>query len=236
MRATTWLGVAAVMLSIHGGAAHAQTPCDRACLTGFVDTYFDALVANDPRRVPLASTAKLTMNAKRMALGESFWDGAERVVYRWDIMNPRLGDTGTEAVVQNADGSKTMMMVRLKVVNGEITEVETIRANEGDAGRLWGPDTLQEVSPALQLTIRPAEQDSYYALIAAAEGYWRAFQTNGTEHYHPAKRLPDLVRYENGLQTTGMVRDGRYVSAAQGFDEGRFVGRNLWDRRYPVVD
>src|SRR6185503_37155 len=27
-----------------------------------------------------------------------------------------------------------------------------------------------------------------------------------------------------------------YVSAAAGFDQGRFVGRNLWDRRYPVVD
>ena len=33
-----------------------------------------------------------------------------------------------------------------------------------------------------------------------------------------------------------MVRDGAYVSAAQGFDQGRFAGRNLWDRRYPVVD
>jgi len=32
------------------------------------------------------------------------------------------------------------------------------------------------------------------------------------------------------------VRDGAYVSAAAGFDQGRFVGRNLWDRRYPVVD
>jgi hypothetical protein len=33
-----------------------------------------------------------------------------------------------------------------------------------------------------------------------------------------------------------MVRNGAFVSAAEGFDKGRFIGRNLWDRRYPVVD
>ncbi|HEY8519844.1 MAG TPA: hypothetical protein VIN61_07180 [Gammaproteobacteria bacterium] len=236
MRFTTWLGAAAALLALWGGAGRAQTACDRACLTGFVDRYFEALVANDPRAVPLARNAKLTMNGRTMTLADSFWDGAERVVYRWDIVNARRGDTGTEAVVLNDDGSKTMLMLRLKVLNGQITEVETIRANEGDADRLWGPDNLTEVSPVLQQSIRPAEQDSYYGLIATAESYWRAFQTNGTEHYHPARLLPDVKRFENGLQTTGLVRDGRYVSAAQGFDEGRFIGRNIWDRRYPVVD
>jgi hypothetical protein len=48
--------------------------------------------------------------------------------------------------------------------------------------------------------------------------------------------LPDSRRFENGLQTTGLVRDGAFNSTAKGFDEGRFLGRNLWDRRYPVVD
>ena len=83
--------------------------------------------------------------------------------------------------------------------------------------------------------MREADQDSY-RLIAAAESYWRAFQTNGTPDYHRASLMPDTQRFENGFQTTGMVRDGAYVSAAQGFDQGRFLGRNLWDRRYPVVD
>ena len=38
----------------------------------------------------------------------AFWAGAGRTVYRWDIANDRLGDTATEAVVLNADGSMTM--------------------------------------------------------------------------------------------------------------------------------
>jgi hypothetical protein len=217
-------------------ASEAATPCNRACLTGFVDTYFKALAANTPGAVPLAPNAKITFNGRLVKLDQAFWDSAERTVYRFDIVNERLGDTGTEAVVLNADGSKSMYMVRLKVLDGKVTEVETIRANKGEADRLWDPDQMKEVSPALLLSIREADRDSYYGLIAAAEAYWRAFQTNGTPQYHPAPLLVDTKRYENGLQTTGMVRDGAYVSAAAGFDAGRFLGRNLWDRRYPVVD
>jgi hypothetical protein len=186
--------------------------------------------------VPLAANAKITINGRSVTLADAFWDAADRIVYRFDIVNDRLGDVATEAVVQNTDSSKTMYMVRLKVAAGKITEVETIKANKGEADRLWDPDNLKEVSPALQLSMRPADQDPYYGLIAAADGYWRAFQTNGTEEYHPAALLPDARRFENGVQTTGMVRNGAFVSAAEGFDKGRFIGRNLWDRRYPVVD
>jgi hypothetical protein len=230
----------AALIAIAAQALHAQAPaaaaCHRACLTGIVDTYFKALTANTPAAVPLAANAKITQNGKVLPLGSTFWASADKTVYRFDIVNERLGDVGTEAVVQNADGSKTMFMVRLKVAGGKISEVETIKANQGEADRLWGPDNLKEVSPALQLSLREADRDSYYGLIAAAESYWRAFQTNGTKDYHPAALLPDTRRFENGVQTTGMVRDGALVSAIEGFDAGRFIGRNLWDRRYPVVD
>jgi len=233
------LSTAAVALCLGLMAAQitaAKTDCNRACLTGFADTFFKALAANTPNAVPLAPSAKVTINGRAVPLAQAFWDGAERAVYRFDIVNPRLGDSATEAVVLNADGTKTMYMVRLKVLDGKITEVETIKANKGEADRLWDPDNLKEVSPALQLTMREADQDSYYGLVAAAESYWRAFQTNGTPEYHRAALLPDTKRFENGVQTTGLVRDGAYVSAASGFDQGRFLGRNLWDRRYPVVD
>jgi hypothetical protein len=216
--------------------AQSKSACNRACLTGFADTYLKALAGNTPNAVPLAANAKITFNGRAVTLADAFWDSADRIVYRFDIVNDRLGDVATEAVVQNSDSSKTMYMVRLKVADGKITEVETIKANKGEADRLWDPDNLKEVSPSLQLSLRPADQDSYYGLIAAAESYWRAFQTNGTEEYHPAALLPDARRYENGVQTTGMVRNGAFVSAAEGFDKGRFIGRNLWDRRYPVVD
>lgn len=226
----------AVFTSGAAGIVHAKPACDRACLTGFADTYFKALVDNHASTVPLAPNVKVTLNGQAMKLEQAFWDSAERTIYRWDIVNEQLGDVASEAVVLNTDGSKTMYMARLKVLNGKITEVETIKANKGEADRLWDPDNLTAVSPALQLSIREADQDSYYALVAAAESYWRAFQTNGSDTYHPASLMPDARRFENGVQTTGLVRNGVYASASEGFDKGRFKGRNLWDRRYPVVD
>jgi hypothetical protein len=232
---TRALFVTAALLA-GSASTSAAADCNRVCLTGFVDIYLNALTANRPAAVPLATNAKVTNNGRLVKLDQAFWDGAERTVYRFDIVNERRGDTATEAVVLNADGSKTMYFVRLKVLDGRVTEVEAIRANKGDADRLWDPDALTTVSPGLQLSIPEPQRDSYYGLIAAAEGYWRAFQTNGTPAYHPAKLLVDTKRYENGLQTTGMVRDGVFVTAASGFDSGRFVNRNLWDRRYPVVD
>jgi len=231
------LGIVALAAFAAGATpASAQTPCDRACLTKVVDAYFAALIANDAAALRQAARARITENGAEKKLAETFWDGAQSVAYRFDIVNTNRGDTGTESVVVNADGSKTLHMLRLKVAGGAITEIETIKANQGEADRLWDPDRLSSVSPDLQLTIREAERDSYYALIAAAEGYWRAFQTNGTPDYHPAPLMPDARRFENGLQTTGLVRDGQFVSAQSGFDAGRFVNRNIWDRRYPVVD
>jgi hypothetical protein len=220
-------------------SAHAQAPtpaCDRACLTSIVDAYYAALIASDARKLPQASRARITENGAEKKLADTFWASADATIYRFDVINTKRGDTGTEVVIRNADGTKTMQMLRLKVQNGAITEIETIKANQGDADRLWGPDQLTEVSPAFTLSIREAERDSYYDLIAAAESYWRAFQTNGTPAYHRARLLPDSRRFENGFQTTGLVRDGQFNDTSRGFDEGRFLGRNIWDRRYPVVD
>ena len=238
MKRSTLVCLLLMCVPFMSGQAAAQIGCERACLSGHLDTYFNALTANTPNAVPLAANAKISDNNRLVSLREAFWASAEAVPYRWDIANPRLGDVAAQAIVRNSDGTLTMIMVRLKVAANAITEVEVIRANEGDADRLWGPERLLDypLSGNLDNSIRVADRDSYYRLIAAAEGYWRAFQTNGTEEYHPADLLYDTDRFENGLQTTGTFPDGSFRSAPEGFDAGRFIGRNLWDRRYPVVD
>jgi hypothetical protein len=210
--------------------------CDRACLTKLVDAWYAALVANNAAGLPQAAGARITENGKEKKLADTFWASAEQVVWRFDIANMHRGDTGTQAVVRNADGSKTMHLLRLKVKAGSITEIEIIKCNQGEAGALWGPDQLTTVSPLLTLSMREQERDSYYDLIGAAESYWRAFQTNGTTLYRRARIAPDTQRFENGVQTTGVVRNGVFNDTQRGFDEGSFIGRNLWDRRYAVVD
>jgi hypothetical protein len=216
----------------------APVTCDRACLTKFIDKYYAALVANDARALPEAARAKITLNGDAVPLANAFWASAEKVRWRFDIVNEHLGDTGTEVVVTNADGSETMEVLRLKVANGAITEMEIIRCHKGDAGDAWwGPEQLDpEPSDYLKLPIPPAERDSYYQLVAVGDGYFRAFQTNGTPDYHRTDVMVDTTRHENGAHFTGLVRNGVYTTVATGFDRGQFLGRNLWDRRYPVVD
>ena len=227
-----------VSLLVSVSPAQTQDVCDRACLEAHVSSFLDALYSGSTDDVALARGAKISDNNRLVRLRDALWDGAEETAYRWDIANPRLGDVATEVVIRNADDSYTMAVVRLKVQDNQITEIEVIRANEGEADRLWGPERLVDYPLSRNLTnsIRVADRDSYYRLIAAAESYWRAFQTNGTDEYHRADLLYDADRFENGLQTTGQFPDGGFRSAPDGFDTGRFIGRNLWDRRYPVVD
>jgi hypothetical protein len=218
--------------------AWAPVTCDRACLTKFIDAYYEALVANDARALPQAARARITLNGDQMPLASTFYPAAQKVRWRFDAVNERLGDTGTQVVITNADGSETMEVLRLKVANGAITELEIIRCHKGDAGDAWwGPEQLDpEPSSFLTLPIPPAERNSYYELAAIADGYFRAFQTNGTPDYHRADLLPDTRRFENGAHFTGTYRDGVYTTAADGFERGRFIGRNLWDRRHAVID
>ncbi len=59
------------------------------------------------------------------------------------------------------DGSKTMMVLRLKVINGAITEIEKASSATRAKRGYWGnPDSLTTVSPRLTLSIREAERDS----------------------------------------------------------------------------
>src|SRR5690606_30336895 len=211
--------------------------CDRACLTRFVDAWLDGLIANDASVIPLAPGAKITLNDDVVDVRGAFWSGAASVQSRIDIANPRWGDTGTQAVINNDDGSQYLYALRLKVKDRAITEAEAILVRGADDGGLFDPSALRAPSPSFNLSIRPAEQDSYYDLVAAAESYWRAFNTNGTDEYHPAALWPNVPRVENGVATANVAHgDDPPMTAAEQFDLGVHAGRNAWDLRYPVVD
>jgi hypothetical protein len=65
--AITFIGI------VFGGVAPGQNTCYKACLEGFIDRYLDALVAHDPKLVPLARSVKFTENGQRLEPGDGFW-------------------------------------------------------------------------------------------------------------------------------------------------------------------
>ena len=72
--------------------APSNAPCDRACLTGFIDSYFKALLAHDDRALPQAVRARITENGAEKSLANTFWDGAAETVFRFDVVNARRGE------------------------------------------------------------------------------------------------------------------------------------------------
>ena len=131
----------------------------------------------------------------------------------------------------------TIVAMRLKVENHLITEVESILVPGDDPAVFHAPEKFVEVPRYFTRTIRPAEQNSRYELMAAADAYFRAFQSEGTPDYIRAPLLPSTLRFENGVQATNVdLKVHKATTAAEQFDNAMFKGTKIYDRRYPVVD
>jgi hypothetical protein len=47
--------------------------CNRACLEGLINQYLDAVLAHDPKRLPLSADVKYTEQEQVMSVGDGFW-------------------------------------------------------------------------------------------------------------------------------------------------------------------
>ena len=214
----------------------AKYDCDRACLQQISDKYFEALAKHDPSVAPFAPDVRYSETGKVLKIGEGLWQHAGAPTYRLEIFDPETGGIGIDAVVPDG-GVPTIVGMRLKVENHLITQVESILVRGDDPAVFHAPEKLVEVPRYFTRKIRPAEQNSRYELIAAADAYFRAFQTEGTPDYIRAPLLPSTLRFENGVQATNVdLKVHKATTAAEQFDNAMFKGTKIYDRRYPVVD
>ena len=108
------------------------------------------------------------------------------------------------------------MFVRLKVVDRRIAEIETIVARVGDQ-RWFAPETLANALRHLRAArCRRAERHSRAELVAAADAYFTAVQTEGTPEFKQAPFDPALKRFENGQQTTNVTANPVSSSGTRG--------------------
>ena len=84
MRVTAAVAVVLAVLpaGLSGGRLDASTgpiplKCDRACLERVVDQYLAAVVAHDPKHVPLSADVRYTENNQLLAVGDGFWKTAQ---------------------------------------------------------------------------------------------------------------------------------------------------------------
>jgi len=101
-------------------------------LSSTTDAYFTALAAHNPSTLPLAGNAKFTENGEVVAIGAGgLWQTAGALVYKHTALDTMECQAMSQAVVP--DGTTNIpFALRLKLVNQQITEVETIAVRAGD--------------------------------------------------------------------------------------------------------
>jgi hypothetical protein len=200
-----------------GQTAMPASGCDRPCLIAVLSGYLDALTKQDPATLKLASGIKYTENGVTQQIGEGLWQRASglHMETRVDFADPVEGQVGCQMVI-DAGGSPTILSMRLKVVEGEITEVESVSVAGG---------SLEAVDPIFNQVIDPAKRMSRDALLMMAQAYEKLLE-GGSYSMSGAKFNAEMIRRENGNQTANaaslMMREQ--------------AGRGDIPSRYPVID
>src|ERR1700682_1231762 len=154
--------------------AHAATGpiplnCNRACLEDLVNQYLSALVAHDPKRLPLSADAMYTENDQTIEVGDGFWKTAEAIGnYKHYFVDPEFGQVVFMGTMREA-GAALLMSLRLRVELGRVTEIESIYYRQGGGG----PSGIADMDkPGYKpediwfKSIAPAERPSRQEMIA----------------------------------------------------------------------
>jgi len=192
----------AVILLASVGLASGAT-CDRECLRGYITEYLTALVVHNPGSLPVASDVRFTEDTKEMKLGQSpLWSNASRLrPYRLDILDVRQGVAAALAVVEES-GMPVMLVLRLKVADGKISEVETQVTRNKTEGAIFDVDALQAPSGAMLRKPTVTERESREDAIQIAEHYPHGLQA-GSFVSVDAPFTDDAYRFENGRLMAG---------------------------------
>lgn len=170
------IAAALVVALTAGGTLEGQGgTCNRECLIGFADQDLAAMVAKDPKKLPLAPKVKMTDNGQELELGDGAWNSVSgRGNYALHVADPTLGSV--VSLVTMREGTKAvpvLMALRLKVINGRISEVEKIVARDNmGSGGAKNLDTMGMPRAALLRPTPPADRVSRAELVKVANMYF----------------------------------------------------------------
>jgi hypothetical protein len=166
-------------------------------LMAVMDRYLDLLVKNDPVGLPVADDINVTENGYPIQLGDGLFQTAEEITYRQYMADPSVGQVMVFGVVKESV-LLANFMVRLKIAEDKITEIETIVARKDEAS-FASPEEMKEPRPIYAEVLPEPERSSRDALIRIADSYFEGIEKNTGD------RVPfhkDCNRFENGTQTT----------------------------------
>jgi hypothetical protein len=182
--------------------ANAASSCDRECLRGIMTQYLNAVIAHNPKSLPVAQNVRFTENCVDAKLGDGIWKTASKLTeYRMDIMDVKQGVVGTHSVIE--EGKNTvLLLVRLKVENKKITEIETQVTRLTPGGQFSNPTELKAIRPAMTLIVPKEKRNSREELAKIGLKYPEGLKL-GSFVKADTPFGPEAYRIENGYIAAG---------------------------------
>src|SRR5215469_5794921 len=196
----TAIGVLAAMLCgvpVSLQVQAAPSKCDRTCLMKSVDTYLGAVVSHDPSKVKFSPDVKFVENITPMKPGDGLWKTATEgpTTFKIYVPDPVSEQVGFLCVMKEND-KPIELALRLKIVDGKITEAEHLIARNLAERSLKNLETPRH---GLLATVPPPERVPRDEMLSIGVSYYEALVTADA---NDAPFADDCVRRENGMQTT----------------------------------
>jgi hypothetical protein len=205
-------------------AQAAKPACDRLCLEGIASKYLDAMVAHDPSKAPLAPNLQYAQDNVPLKIGQALWATASaRGKYIHYFADPEQGDIGFIGVVYE-NGVGAILIVRLKVQDGQIIEAEQFLAHDPHGADLY--EKMGAPDPLWLAPIPADQRETRAALDQAAYMYYEGLQLNDGKGVYAF--TPDCQRTEDAVRTTNMPHPTNYGHADN--DVGDFTTMNCTDQ------
>jgi hypothetical protein len=204
--------------------------CDKACMEKIADQYREAYVKHDPSLAPIARNVRFTENNVEMKFPDASWDTVtEEIGPPLTLSDPKTGNVGIYTSIMQND-TPGYLAARLKIVRGQITEIEHIvstRRNLSSPPTPFVDPKEFKRDPDLARPVPPNERVSREKLIAHANGYFSTLENNNGE-IRGTRFAPDATRFENGMA---------FPNIEAGFKSGRYRFNNrVRDRDFFLVD
>lgn len=247
--------VASAMLGLCSSAAVGQAgssaPCDRPCLSGFITKYLDALAAHDPRRLPLAPDIRFTENGVAIPLGEALWltlGGLGK--YRVDYLDTQAQQAASHVAFVEND-RPGLMALRLRIIDGKISEVETVLSRGAPMASHMPPveSLWAESEPSATRLTRAqlaAETENYLKAVSSSDGSVVKFnktscmrlENGNVMAYGPNdKPLAPLRPVTDPDSWMAAVRQTMGTDCAEQLSTGIYRFITSYDHaRFPVID
>ena len=189
-------------------SAQAQTgSCDRNCLEGMISAYLAALAAHDPGRLPVAPGVKYAENDQVLPLGSGEWQIAGSPgKYRHVFSDPESGQVAAITTITE-HGVRAIYVVRLKVENRKISEIETQITRDAVGAARY--EKMGQPEHVWLEAVPPAQRVPRAELIAQANKYYSGMERNDPKGDYSFFDK-DCNRLEDALQTTNVKTGDAY--------------------------